>query len=184
MADSEKVDPEDQTDDPTPKTKKWSRRKFIVKGGLGTLGVLALGTYVFRNPLRRSALNLVENTVLDYSGKGTKPNLWFEITGENKVIMMSPKVEMGQGTFTGMAQLVADELDVAIDQIEVRAAESDSGVVDAMSTGGSMSINGSRPKTSPRKMGSFLPAKNPKLTPKSRPKSATGRSPALQNFDH
>ena len=85
---------------------------------------------------------LADNTVLDYSGKGTQPDLWFEITAENRIILISPKVEMGQGTFTGMAQLVADELDVSISQIEVRAADTDSGVVDAMSTGGSMSING------------------------------------------
>ena len=140
MADSQKTDASEHPD--SKPAKKMSRRKFFVRGGLGTLGVLALGTFVFRNPLRRSALSMVENTVLDYMGQGTEANLWFEITDENKVIMLSPKVEMGQGTFTGMAQLVADELDVTIDQIEVRAAESDSGVIDAMSTGGSMSING------------------------------------------
>jgi isoquinoline 1-oxidoreductase beta subunit len=32
------------------KSKRVSRRKFIVRAGLGTVGVLALGTYVFRNP--------------------------------------------------------------------------------------------------------------------------------------
>ncbi len=126
-----------------PTTKKgWSRRKFIVRGGLGMIGVLGLGTFVFRNPLRRAVYELADNTVMDYSGQGTQPDLWFEVTQENKVVLISPKVEMGQGTFTGMAQLVADELDVAIDQIEVRAADTNSGVVDGMSTGGSMSING------------------------------------------
>ncbi len=125
-----------------PRKRKWSRRKFLVRGGLGTIGVLALGTFVFRNPLRRAALDMVENTVMDYMGTGTQPNLWFEVTKDNKVMLISPKVEMGQGTFTGMAQLVADELDVAIDQIEVKAADTDSGIVDVMSTGGSMSING------------------------------------------
>ena len=145
MADSSQThstDALEQSKTPTPEGKKLSRRKFLVRGGLGAIGVLALGTYVFRNPMRRAALNLVENTVLDYTGKGTQANLWFEITQDNTVVLISPKVEMGQGTFTGMAQLVADELDVAIDQIEVKAADTDSGVVDAMSTGGSMSING------------------------------------------
>ena len=28
------------------KAKKVSRRKFLVRGGLGTIGVLAIGTYV------------------------------------------------------------------------------------------------------------------------------------------
>lgn len=142
MADSHSKTDADGIQSEQPVRKKWSRRKFLVRGGLGTIGVLALGTYVFRNPMRRAIYDLAENTVLDYSGKGTQPNLWFEITKENKVRLISPKVEMGQGTFTGMAQLVADELDVSIDQIEVHAADTDSGVVDAMSTGGSMSING------------------------------------------
>lgn len=142
MADPQNTDVLEQADTEQPRRKRWSRRKFLVRGGLGTLGVLALGTYVFRNPLRRTVLDFAENTVMDYSGKGTTPNLWFEITKDNTVTLISPKVEMGQGTFTGMAQLVADELDVAIDQIDVKAADTDSGVVDAMSTGGSMSING------------------------------------------
>lgn len=126
----------------TATKKKWSRRKFLVRGGLGTAGVLALGTYVFRNPLRRAVYEASEDTVLPYVGQGTQANLWFEITDTNKVVMLSPKVEMGQGTYTGLAQMVADELDVAISQIEVKAAETDTGVIDNLSTGGSMSVNG------------------------------------------
>jgi isoquinoline 1-oxidoreductase beta subunit len=122
------------------KSKRVSRRKFIVRAGLGTVGVLALGTYVFRNPLRRRAYEIAESLVVPYSGTGTEPNLWFEITSENNVILHSPKVEMGQGTFTSYAQIVADELDVNIDQIRVTAAETDTGIVDSMSTGGSLSV--------------------------------------------
>jgi len=47
---------------------------------------------------------------------------------------------MGQGTFTGIAQIVAEELDFNMSQISVKAAETASGIVDAMGTGGSMSI--------------------------------------------
>jgi isoquinoline 1-oxidoreductase beta subunit len=122
------------------KSKRVSRRKFLIRGGLGTIGVLALGTYVFRNPLRRSMLALAETMVPPYNGTGTEANLWFEITKENKIRFHSPKVEMGQGTFTGLAQIIADELDVSIEQIEVAAAETGTGIVDGMSTGGSLSI--------------------------------------------
>lgn len=122
------------------KSKKVSRRKFLIRGGLGTLGVLALGTYVFRNSVRRSIIEMAETMVPPYSGTGTEANLWFEITKENKIIFHSPKVEMGQGTFTGLAQIIADELDVSIEQIEVKAAETATGIVDGMSTGGSLSI--------------------------------------------
>jgi len=120
--------------------KKVSRRKFLVRGGIGTLGVIALGTFVFRNPLRRSIYELSETLVPPYSGTGTEANLWFEITKDNQVILYSPKVEMGQGTFTGLAQIAADELDVNMSQIQVIAAATASGIVDGLSTGGSLSI--------------------------------------------
>lgn len=121
-------------------SKKVSRRKFLVRGGLGTLGVLAVGTYIFRNPLRRKIIDFADSFVPPYAGAGTKPNLWFEITTNNTVILHSPKVEMGQGTFTGLAQIAADELDININQIEVIAASTISGIVDQSGTGGSFSV--------------------------------------------
>lgn len=124
------------------KTKKVSRRKFLVRGGLGTLGVLAVGTYAFRNPIRRSVLEMAETMAPAYMGSGTEPNLWFELTKDNKVVFHSPKVEMGQGSFTSFAQMIADEMDVAIDQIDVVGAATSTGVIDGMSTGGSLSVGG------------------------------------------
>ena len=121
-------------------SKKLSRRKFLVRGGFGTLGVLAVGTYLFRNPIRREIIGFAESFVAPYSGSGTEANLWFEITKDNTIILHSPKVEMGQGTFTGFAQIAADELDVDIKQIQVIAASSASGIVDSLGTGGSLSI--------------------------------------------
>jgi len=111
--------------------KKTSRRKFLIRGGLGTLGVLALGTYVFRNPLRRTMFEMAETMIVPYSGTGTEANLWFEINKENKIVFHSPKVEMGQGSFTSFAQIVADELDVDINQIVVKVAETATGIVES-----------------------------------------------------
>ncbi|WP_299047118.1 molybdopterin cofactor-binding domain-containing protein [uncultured Polaribacter sp.] len=122
-------------------TKKISRRKFLVRGGLSTLGVLAIGTYAFRNPLRRKVLGLVETLPPTYMGSGTEPNLWFELTAKNTLIFHSPKVEMGQGAFTGFAQMIADEMDLRIDQIEVIGAATKTGIVDALATGGSLSVS-------------------------------------------
>ncbi len=122
--------------------KKLSRRKFLVLGGLGTLGVLAIGTYAFRNPIRRSILEMSETMPPAYMGSGTEPNLWFELTKDNKVIFHSPKVEMGQGSFTSFAQMIADEMNVRMDQIEVKGAETKTGVIDTFSTGGSLSVGG------------------------------------------
>jgi len=120
--------------------KKVSRRKFLVRGGLGAIGLVALGTFVFRNPMRRKAYELAETIVPPYSGTGTEANLLFEITKDNQIILYSPKVEMGQGAFTGIAQIAADELDVDMEQIQVIAAATATGIVDGLSTGGSLTI--------------------------------------------
>ncbi|MDO6809723.1 molybdopterin-dependent oxidoreductase [Zobellia galactanivorans] len=122
--------------------KTLSRRKFIVRGGLGTLGVLAVGTYILRNPIRRKVLGLANSMDTAYMGNTNNPMLWFEITEQNTVRLHSPKVEMGQGNFTGLAQMAADELDVNMEQIEVVHATTATGNIDGMATGGSTSISG------------------------------------------
>jgi len=123
------------------KAKKVSRRKFLVRGGLGTVGVLALGTYVFRNPIRRQMAGFVNTADSPYLGNTDSPIIWFEITKENHVVLHSPKVEMGQGTFTGLAQMAADELEVTMKQIAVVHADTASGNIDTFATGGSTSIS-------------------------------------------
>ena len=122
-------------------TKKFSRRKFLVRGGLGTVGVLAVGTYLFKNPIRRKIAGYINTADAPYQGNTDTPIIWFEITTENKVILHSPKVEMGQGTFTSLAQMAADELEVSMDQISVVHANSASGNMDAFATGGSTSVS-------------------------------------------
>jgi len=122
--------------------KKISRRKFLVRGGLGTVGVVAIGTYLFRNPVRRKILEQVDGGESPYLGDGMEPMLWFEITKDNMVVLHSPKVEMGQGTFTGLAQMAADELEVNMKQISVVHAASMTGNMDNFATGGSNSISG------------------------------------------
>lgn len=114
----------------------------MVRGGIGTVGVLAVGSYIFRNPIRRSMLGLANTLDMSYLGDTSNPMLWFELTQENTIVLHSPKVEMGQGSFTSMAQMAADELEITIDQIEVVHAATATGNIDGMSTGGSTSVSG------------------------------------------
>ncbi len=124
------------------KTKKkgTKRRKFLKYAGSG-LGLMIIGGWAMRNPIRRKLFQYGEKVILPYMGD-TNPLIWLEITPTNNIILHSSKVEMGQGTFTGLAQLVAEELEVDIDRINVVHATTASGNVDQMSTGGSMSISG------------------------------------------
>ncbi|MDF4221438.1 molybdopterin-dependent oxidoreductase [Maribacter sp. M208] len=123
-------------------SKKTSRRKFLIKGGLGTVGVVAIGAYIFRNPIRRELLGFANSLEAPYTDNTDKPMMWFEVTKINEILLHSPKMEMGQGTFTGIAQMAADELSVSMDQIKVVHAASSTGNVDSFATGGSTSISG------------------------------------------
>ena len=122
------------------KTKKKGikRRKFLQYSGIG-IGLMVGGVYFSRHSWRRSIYELAETMVPPYNGS-LAPNLWIQISPENEVILHSAKVEMGQGSFTSLAQLVAEELEVAMDKVKVVHAETASGNIDGMSTGGSLSI--------------------------------------------
>ncbi|MTI38844.1 xanthine dehydrogenase family protein molybdopterin-binding subunit [Fulvivirga lutimaris] len=120
---------------------KISRRKFIVRSLLGGTGILVGAAYLGRYSLRRSLYQELNSGESPYLGSTGDPMIWFEISTDNIITLYSPKVEMGQGTFTSLAQITADELDVNIEQIRVQHAASISGNLDEFSTGGSTSVN-------------------------------------------
>ena len=124
------------------KTKKISRRKFIAGTLLGGTGLLFGATYLGRHALRRTMIEALETLAPAYLGETSNPLIWFEISNDNRITLHSPKVEMGQGTFTGLAQIAADELNVEMNQISVVHAASITGNLDGLSTGGSLSVAG------------------------------------------
>ncbi|NNK69179.1 MAG: xanthine dehydrogenase family protein molybdopterin-binding subunit [Flavobacteriaceae bacterium] len=121
--------------------KKISRRQFVVRTALGGTGLLVVGAFVFKRPIRRALAEYADTVELFYTGSTDDPLIWFELTSENNVVFHCPKVEMGQGVFTGLAQIAADELEVSMEQIQVVHAASASGNLDLLSTGGSTSIS-------------------------------------------
>ncbi len=123
------------------KENKLSRRQFIVRTALGGTGVLIVGAYLFKNPIRRALADYANTADLFYIGPTDDPLIWFELTVDNQVIFNCPKVEMGQGAFTGLAQIAADELEISIGQLSVVHAETKTGNIDGLSTGGSTSIS-------------------------------------------
>jgi isoquinoline 1-oxidoreductase beta subunit len=122
------------------KKKGWSRRKFLVRSAIG-VGVVVGTGYFTRNIWRRYLAGFANTLDTPYQGTTTEPAIWFEITINNEIILHSPKVEMGQGTFTGLAQIAADELHVNVSQVKVVHAETFSGNIDTFGTGGSTSIS-------------------------------------------
>ena len=50
------------------------------------------------------------------------PNAFIRIDADGRVRLVMPNVEMGQGIYTGACMMLAEELDVGIDQIKVEHA--------------------------------------------------------------
>src|SRR6266567_7184439 len=79
------------------KGKPLSRRKFIVGSAAVAGGGLALGLNVRFAEAQNGAANEV--------------NVWVAIKPDDTCVIRIARSEMGQGTLTGLAQLVAEELE-------------------------------------------------------------------------
>lgn len=90
-----------------------SRRRFL-KVSVTSSGALAIGMALpgcssFPTGYRKHSESWV-------------PNAWLEIDHDSHVRFVLDRVEMGQGTYTGLTTLVAEELDVDPESVEVRFA--------------------------------------------------------------
>src|SRR5215831_13381855 len=115
-----------------------SRRTFVV-GSAAAGGGLALGF----------ALPGVGPALAQGSGTGTEVNAWVLIKPDDTCVIRVARSEMGQGTITGLVQLVAEELEC--DWAKVQAEQVTPGqnlarkrVWGEMSTGGSRGIRTSQ----------------------------------------
>lgn len=101
-----------------PKTK--SRRRFIL-GGLGVAGALIVGWGVL--PLRQRLH--VANPVPTQDGE-VRLNGWVKIATDGTVTVAMAQCEMGQGIYSALPMLVAEELDVPLDLVKIERAPIDS----------------------------------------------------------
>jgi isoquinoline 1-oxidoreductase beta subunit len=56
---------------------------------------------------------------------GFAPNAFIRIGGDGQIVLTMPYVEMGQGTYTSISMLIAEELEVDLKQVSVEHAPSD-----------------------------------------------------------
>lgn len=117
-----------------------SRRSFLA--GSAAIGTgLAIG--VFLNPSSgevRVAKAGDEGVKLDWD-----PQAFVRIAADGQVTVMSKYTELGQGVYTGIATIVAEELDASWEQMQVESAPVNTElymnfVMGSQSTGGSSSI--------------------------------------------
>ncbi len=93
-----------------PVTKTAVTRRRFLKTGLGAAGALVVG---FRLPAAGGA----QTQKPPYS-----PNAFIRIDPQGKVTLIMPQVEMGQGIYTSVAMILAEELDADFDQVALEHA--------------------------------------------------------------
>jgi isoquinoline 1-oxidoreductase beta subunit len=119
-----------------------SRRRFLTAGAL-MVGFAYSGVaraFASEPDLRRIGAFDAAATGFD----GFVPDGFIRIGDDGRIILVVPSVEMGQGIATGEAMMIAEELEVSLDQIEVAMAPPDvaaytQSLLKAQATGGSTS---------------------------------------------
>ena len=112
-----------------------SRRSFLVAGAAAG-GGLMLGFYL---PQLIGAKAQIVTT------EAFGPNAFVRIRPDDSVTLVMPQVEMGQGTYTSMSMLIAEELEVDLAKVTLEAAPPDdklytNPLVGFQVTGGSTSV--------------------------------------------
>ena len=130
------------------------RRRLLLGGGL-VLGFAFASVKAHARSTEQRVNNagaqpVSNQEVADVAGAGFvgfKPDAWIRISPRNQVSLIIPNVEMGQGVYTGEAMLIAEELEVGLDQVAVVPAPPNEALykqplLQFQGTGGSTSIRG------------------------------------------
>jgi isoquinoline 1-oxidoreductase beta subunit len=97
-----------------PPASDLSRRNFL-QVGVAAGGGLLLG-------LSLSALTSNADAA---EATSFAPNAFIRIDGDGRVVLTMPYVEMGQGTYTSIPMLIAEELEVDLSQVRLEHAPPD-----------------------------------------------------------
>lgn len=104
------------------------RRQFVKIGALAGGGLL-VGTHVALRELAAEPAS-ASGTAADFT-----PNAFISISSSGVISIIAPHSEMGQGVKTSLPMLVAEELDVALDQVTIVQGDLNSAYGRQMSVG-------------------------------------------------
>src|SRR5919199_5744287 len=109
--------------------------------GLSMIGSgIAMGILVALPAIRRRIASTMAGGV-SFPEKQLNPRSWIEVLPDDRIRLLVPKAEMGQGIHTGLAQIVAEELEVPLDRVEVTHASTHQAENKYRGTVGSASIH-------------------------------------------
>jgi len=118
-------------------TKTISRRNFIKLSGMtGTALTLGIGFSALGkdSPVLTAALAEAQNIEL---------NAWISIDTAGTVTIINHRAEMGQGSFQAVPQIIAEELEVDLNQVKIVFAQGSQTKYGSQITGGSSTVRGS-----------------------------------------
>ncbi|MBT1707883.1 molybdopterin-dependent oxidoreductase [Fulvivirgaceae bacterium PWU5] len=115
-------------------TSTISRRNFLKLSAMGG-AMLSLGFYV---PSAGKEATIVKTT--EAEGFGVELNAWIHIDTSGKVTIFSHRAEMGQGVYQAIPQIIAEELEVNLDEVNIVFAKGDNKKYGNQVTGGSSSV--------------------------------------------
>lgn len=118
------------------KTLSITRRQF-----LKSTGALVVAFNLFPPARNARAQTLLANGDLDPAALDS----WIAVAPDGKVTIFTSKVELGTGIETSLAQIAAEELDIAMTQIKVIMGDT-ALTVDQSATGGSRSLERAGPQ--------------------------------------
>src|ERR1051326_9056126 len=117
-----------------------SRRQFLTETGLTGIA-LVLGAYLPGcNPGPAPKVINASNDALPQS---FELMTWISIDRSGKVTILNHRSEMGQGSWQVVPQMIAEELEVAMDQVNILFAPGNQKKYGSQVTGGSSTVRGS-----------------------------------------
>src|SRR5919199_357447 len=116
------------------------KRRQVVIGLSVTGSGVALGIWAAVPTLRRKLASTMASG-FSFPERRLNPRSWIEVLPDNRIRLLVPKAEMGQGTHTGLAQIAAEELEVPLDCVEVVHASTRQAENKYRGTVGSQSIH-------------------------------------------
>jgi isoquinoline 1-oxidoreductase subunit beta len=97
--------------DRSPLASAVSRRRFLQVGAVAGGGLMLSLSLPFANGEAEAA-----------GADGFAPNAFIRIPRDGQIVLIMPYVEMGQGTYTSIPMLIAEELEVELKQVRVEHA--------------------------------------------------------------